>query len=603
MLAGVALFLPGWIDLAHVAVTWTIAVLLLLLGSAGCGKAVAAEFRIGAGWGVVCLVLTAWGVFLPWSLRIPAAGLVLLALGVLAIPACRPPAGDWRALGRLLAVTLPLWAVMAAVRPSQVDTFLNLLPNANYLVDYGLLPTAALPPSYSLYPAAPYDTQFLAFLGSFADPAYPASGMSLVNVMLRLVGGLAMARLLMRTRALSWSAAALGMLLATLFDPGFVPRFHFSSYGETGLAVTAVLAACLFAGGERAGTRHPLALSLILAAMINTKQSGIGLVLALTGAAIAAEAAERGAIRRRALVGPALVLLPAAALYLAWRYFVAGAGVAGLEPLPFGQWNWAVLPETVRSIGGAIAEKPVFFAAVAAALVCLPVLLRRHGWSPATRMLAFFAALFVLYNLFLMVTYIAHFSPEMSAEAHSYFRYNTHLSLVLVLGLALAVRERWPALSATARARRLAPAAVGLALLAPAAFAERLRFDIAMPQPLVWDLAARLKEYVGDGDRLALLTPGDDGQVGRLLADYLASVPPRRRGLDIASRNAADGTTLDEVAAAGYRLALISCTADGGAALLRHGPDGWTQVAAWAYGPGLPTSPWSRRRHWPALCG
>ena len=68
-------------------------------------------------------------------------------------------------------MTLPLWVVMAPVRPSQVDTFLNLLPNADYLVDYARLPTAALPPSYSFIPAAPYNTQFLAFLGSFVDGA------------------------------------------------------------------------------------------------------------------------------------------------------------------------------------------------------------------------------------------------------------------------------------------------------------------------------------------------------------------------------------------------------------------------------------------------
>ena len=602
-----ALYLPGFANLLAVVITWGIGAVLLVVGTGLGGNRTAAEFRIGAGWGALCLALTLWGVFVPLSLRVPAVALVIAALAAQLVPGRRLLRGDAVALGRLLLVTLPLWGVMAAVRPSQVDTFLNLLPNADFLVDYARLPTAALPPSYSLFPAAPYDTQFLAFLGSLVWPDYPAAGMSLVNVMLRVVAGLAIARVLGRGLP-SWGMTGLGMLLVTLLDPGFVPRFHFSAYGETGLAVTALLAACLFVETQT-GRSHRVELSLILAAMINTKQSGIGLVLALAGAAIVTGAIEPGAGKRRLVGETALVLLPAALIYAVWRYFVAHAGVAELEPLPFNQWNWALLPATFGGIAGAIAEKPLYFAAEIISLACLGALLRRQGWSQATRFLAFNAAAFVLYNGFLMVTYLAHFSPEMSAEAHSYFRYNTHLSLVLVLALALAVRELAPCLSKARIRRGAAALAVGVALLAPVALAERLRFDIEMPQPLVWDLAGELKPYLKDGDRLAMLLPGDDGEIGALLGDYLASAPPRRRGLDILQRRTADAATLDEVAAKGYDLAVISCTPPelvwlppGRAALVKHDADGWRPVATWPYSAGIALSRWQHTRHWPALC-
>lgn len=605
-----ALYLPGLINLFAVVITWGIAAILLLIGTAIGGRGVVAEFRIGAGWGALCVVLTLWGVFLPLSLRIPAIAVAVAALLAQFAPSRRVQQSDWAALGRLLLVTLPLWAVMAAVRPSQVDTFLNLLPNADYLVDYARLPTAALPPSYSMFPAAPYDTQFLAFLGSLVWRDYPAAGMSLVNIMLRLVAGLAIARALERPAgAPSWRMTALGMLLVTLLDPGFVPRFHFSAYGETALAVTAVLAASLYVEAQE-GRPRGLELSLILVAMINTKQSGIGLMLAVFGAAVVLALIEPGARRRQRIGGAALAPIPAALIYAVWRFYAAHAGVAELEPLPLSQWNWALLPETFRGIADAAAAKPVYFAAELVSFGCLAVMLRRRGWSQATRFLAFNAAVFFLYNGFLMVTYVAHFSAEMATEAHSYFRYNTHLSLILVLSLALAVRQLLAGSQEKARLCRYGGvAALVIALVAPVAFAERLRFDIEMPQPLVWNLASELKPFLRDGDRLALLLPGDDGEVGDLLGSYLASVPPRRRGLDLKRYTTADTATLGQAAAAGYDLAVVSCVPQGlgalpvgQAALLKHDAGGWHELGAWPYSAGIALSRWQHERHWPPLC-
>ena len=611
-----ALYVPGVENLFAVIVTWGIGIALLLIGTALHGRATALEYRIAAGWGGLCIVLTLWGVFVPASLRVSAIAVPAAAILCQLIPGRRVPRAEWAVLGCALLLTLPLWAVMAPMRPSQVDTFLNLLPNADYLADYARLPTAASPPSYSLYPAAPYDTQFLAFLGSLIEQDYPAPGMSLVNIMLQLIAGLAVARNLTRPGAApSWTGLALGMLLVTLLNPGFVPRFHFSSYGETGLAVTALLAACLSveAQSSRAvgdGGAHCAELALILAAMINIKQSGIGLVLALAGAALAAGMAERAAGLRRTIGPTALALLPAALLYVVWRYYVEHAGVAELKPLPFGEWNWVVLPDTIVSIGRAIASKPAYFVAEAAAIACFPVLLRRQGWSPATRFLAFNAAVFVFYNAFLIVTYIAHFSPLMSEEAHSYFRYNTHLSLIMMLALALAVRELSPGFWARPRISRYSGALiVALGLLSPVALAERLRFDIAMPQPLVWDMVKALDPYLKDGDRLVLLTPGDNGEVGSLIDVYLASEPPRRRGLTIAHYNTADAAALAAAAADGYELAAITCTPAGLAglppglvALLKHDASGWSAVATWPQSSGIPLSRWQRNRHWPAFC-
>ena len=613
-------YLPHLTDILALGVTWAVGGVLLLAGAGVTGKRVAPEFQIAAGWGALCLLLTSWGVFVPLSLRVPAVAFGVAALTVVLLPKRRPSAGAWLALGRMLAVSLPLWLVMAPIRPSQPDTFLNLLPNALYLVDHGLLPTVARPPSFSLLPAAPYNTQFLSFLGSFLAADYPGTGMPLVNIMLQLVAALAIARVLGPPGSSpavppGWGLTALGFLLATLLNPGFVPRIHFAAYGEPALAAMAVLAAWLFvlAQGELARGNRPaqlMPLALALAAIANTKQTGIALVASLAGAALISAWVERGVQLAAAVRCTVLAVLPALFLFAVWRYHVAHAGVDELTPLPFAEWNWTQFSDAAASILGVVSGKSLYFGCVAASILTLPVVWSRQGWTPTTRLLTFNVALFTFYNIFILTTYLAVFPAEMSSAAHSYFRYNTQISLVLVLSLALAARDTGAAARLPGKPLRVASATVlALALLAPIAFAKRLRFDLDMPQPLVWDLAKKLSTHLRDGDRLALLLPGDNDSVATMISGVLAYTPPRRRMLDLLRRNAADPATLDEAARLGYPLALISC-ADGGwgnlpggeAVLLRHDPDGWHPVAAWPYPPHTAARRWQHILSWGPLC-
>lgn len=609
-------YIPHAADFLDVAASWGVGAVLLLAGAGLTGRRVAPEYQIIAGWGALCLVLTLWGVFVPLSLRLPAGVFIVAAAGVL-LTARRPGGEAWRAVARVLALSAPLWLVLAPIRPSQPDTFLNLLPNAAYLVDYARLPTALLPPSHSLLPGAPYNTQFLSFIGSFVTRDFPAGGMSLINLMLQLVGALAIARAL-DTRpgsaqtAPSWGMIAAGILLVTLLNPGFVPRVDLAAYGEPALAAAALIAALGFVGmqGEEAAGRHLGPFALALAALVNTKQSGLGLVAALAGAALAVAWVERETPRARAVRRVGTAVVPAVLLYLVWRYYIAHAGVAELRLLPIAEWNWRIMPAAFASILATVAEKPVYFACVGAAFVALGVLHRRQGWTPTTRLLGFHAALFFFYNAFIVLTYVALFAPGMAIEAHSYFRYNTHLSLVLVLSLALAARDLgvggWLAHGA---ARPAAAGAILLILLAPVGFIKRLRFDLDMPQPLAWNLAKHTAERLHDGDRLALLLPGDNGSLAAMIAGVLRDTAPRRPYLDLLSSDTADAATLDDAARRGYGLALISCTPPdlaglpaGQAVLLRHGDDGWHEVASWPYPALVPGQHWQQILTWAPLC-
>ena len=313
---------------------------------------------------------------------------------------------------------------------------------------------------------------------------------------------------------------------------------------------------------------------------------------------------------RRTLRLVGLAILPPLGLYALWRYHVLVAGVDELKPLPFAQWNWAKIPVILASADEVIAAKAVYFGCAAMALIAWPVLLQRQGWTPTTRLLTYFAALLVLYNGFLLVMYVGLFPGGMSIAAHSFFRYNTHLALVLSLSLALAARDlgigRW---LVGGRARVVGRVALATAVLAPFVYAYRLRFDLDMPQPLVRSLAANLKPYLADGDRLALLLPGDNDSVATMIAGLLADTPPRRSRLDLLRRDTADPATLDEAARLGYQLALISCVPDdweglpgSEAVLLRHDPNGWHPLAAWPYPAHATERHWQQILSWGPLC-
>jgi hypothetical protein len=596
-------YLPNAHEFSGVAGLAATLLLFLALGSAATPRRTLPEFQFTAGWGVACLVLTAWGVLTPWSLRWPAAALGLAAMAWLARLGWRERLGAWATLRRMLALTAPFWLLMLSVWPSQIDTWLNLLPNAAYLFDHDRLPTASLPASYSLLPVAPYNTQFADYLASIASGGFADGAMGLFNAALLGAAALLLARALAAKAGGTppWWACAVGLLLVGPLNPGFVPRFFISPYGEAPLAVTALFAVWLAAeslGDLARGIAWPRSLAplaLVLAALVNTKQSGIGLLVPIGVTMLALARADPAITARRALPAIAAALAPSLALYLLWRDFALSSGFpAGeLKPLAFADWNFALLPQIILALLVAIYRKATFFLFVAALLGVAARWLRRDPWSLEGRLLGMIAGAVVLFNGFLLFTYVAHFPAAWALGAHSYFRYNTQLSLLVLLGLVVGLRA-WVAGWFTANTRRAAwagGAAVVLALLMPLAGAPLLRFDRDPPQPALRRLGHEAAAHLQPGDRLALLLPGEtDDSIGSFLRGVLLFTPPRRPGLDFHTETSVSPATLASVAAAGYRLALVTCAPTGldgvpagDAAMLRATPDGWRVLQTWAW--------------------
>jgi len=356
------LLIPSWAELAG----WG-GVLVMTLLFIGCGRLVTAgraapEAALIAGWGGAALLLTLWGVATAASLAIPAVLVMLIgAIGCL-LPRAALAGADWRSIGRMLAVSLPLLLLMASARPSLPDTFLNLLPNAAYLWDHGFFPADSRPPSYSFLPGAPYNMQLVGYLVSLLTGRLALNAMIGFNIVLQLATALLLARLVAGLEeepadVPSWTAVAFGLLLATLINPGFVPRYHLSDYSEASVAVTTGFAGWFAVGAlERlaAGRDARRALTLLalgLAALVSIKQDSVALAASVVAASVALALLQERGGRRRGIAALLLAAVPAAVLYLAWRWYVLGHFAVGeLKLLPPSEWQVALIPLILRSM-------------------------------------------------------------------------------------------------------------------------------------------------------------------------------------------------------------------------------------------------------------
>jgi hypothetical protein len=612
--------LPSWLQLGGLLGVFFAGAVLWLGGRVLAGGRGTAELQLFAGWGAFSFVLTLWGVATQSSMRWPALFFLLLAAIALAVPHLRPARADMVAVWRVVVLALPIWVIMLAVQPALPDTFTNFLPNAVYVFDHGFFPADDRAPTFATWPAFPYNQPLATYLATLFLPQFPPGALVHFNILLQVMLGLLFARQL-RPRgedfaaAPSWSACAGGLLLVMALNPGFVPRIDFTAYAEpaltVGVAIVGWLAASILGkladGGTGAARSHLVLLSASLVALVGTKQVGVVLAFGLILGLLALTVVDRRIARGPAVAAIVAAALPAALLWTVWRWYVLTHFAAGeLKLLPPSAWQFDILPITIANILLAIAEKPVFFTMIALVVGLALGLTPRKGLTAGTRLLLLTMALFAVYNAFLVLVYVIHMGPVAGEAAHSYFRYMTHVSLLAVLSLTVVAREwllaRRPASEAAGGRRWIAAALVVLVLLVPVAFAKRLRFDLQMPQPLIWSLARDIAGVVRDGDRLALLMPGDNGSDSLMLRAALALTPPRRRGLDIYDVSSVEGG-LETAAKRGYVKAVVSCAAPANEAqLLAYDGTVWRVEKSWPYPPVTTRERWTTVLAAPPLC-
>ena len=585
------------------------------------GHRAAPEICLLAGWGALCGILTLWSATTPYTLYLPIAGCFLAALAGL-----RHQGQVEGSIWRVALLSLPVWAVMASARPSQVDTWLNLLPNQAFLVDHALLPRDGGPPHHSFLPGAPYNTQFAAFAASLVSGGLASNAMALFNILLICAAGLKLGRVAAGRDGLSdplpvpWWACAAGLLLAVPLNPGFVPRVFFTGYGEAPLAVVLMFAVglsadLLIADRRRAPVRGlATALALTLMALVEIKQSSLGLLLPLAACLLGLGLTCPGIRRLRwcGLVAGAVV--PSLVLYVVWRWYVDRHFAVGeLKILPASDWHWALLPGILRAIAGAALQKPAYFLALLALLALVAGQARRDPWTRPTLVLVLAVGLVLGFTGFLLATYVAHFPAGWALHAHSFFRYMSQLSLVTMLCFTHLLRgpaSAWLTRRTRQNRRRMAAGAIGAVMSLPLLLAPLLRFDLDLPQPVLWTMAHRAAAYLHDGETLALVVPGDnDDAVASMLRGTLLFTPPRR-SLTFRTELTAGPVSLIDAAQAGASHALVTCSGDGlgglparVAGLLVRDGAGWHVQASWPYPPGLSTAHFSAMMPHAPFCG
>jgi hypothetical protein len=568
-------FLPTALQAEGLLAVLASGLVMVMLGRLILGSQTLPEIALIAGWGAVSLVLTVWGASTQETMRIPAAALVGAAAIGAFVPRGRLGEPDLIALGRLLLVALPLIAVLAAAWPSGPDTFTNQLPNAAYLYDYGQFPAANRPPMLALWPAFPYNLQLAAFLPALLVPAFPPNVLTHVNLLLQLALALLLARSMRGPQALSaaapsWAAIGGAILLTTFLNPGFDPKIQFSSYGDPTIAIALAFAAWqaerLLAAlaGDRSVPEERLSLVLVLLAGAAIKQVSIFLMGSVVLVAFLIGAFDKRIGPAKALSSLTVAFLPAVLLIGVWRFYVAThfAPEDELRFLPVDQWSLANIPAILSNMAYQIWQRlPFFVLLYGVALSAIPIVLRR-GLTPAARLFLLTLGVTLLYTAFLVFTYVAHFPGQIGASAHSFFRYNTHLGLMATLAIVVFARESWIRRGAPDLGRgwsAVAVAAIVLAVAAPIASAGWTRSDRRQPQPDIWNLAAWVAPYLNDGDRVALLLPGDNRSVALMLRVAIAISPPYRTLADFTDVPRDDLASLQKARKEGNDFALISC--------------------------------------------
>jgi len=445
------------------------------------------------GWALVALIVTTLGVAADVPFRWTTWPLVAAApLAALALwrrdARLLPPEGL-----RILLLGAPMLLLISAMMASQWDEFSHWLPSARHLYVNDRFPDAADPVIGVSFPAYPYGWPLVRYIASRVSGRFVEIAGAVTNVLILLTFGLVVVRLVRlglgrdETAPSGWTLCALGGLAATLLNPTFVQKVALTAYADVATAAAVGLGGVLgwrmlgAIADETPGARSlAMQFGLVMMLLVNLKQATFVLFVLLVIAVVSTGVADRQ-VRARwpdLLAATPWMVLPPLLLYGIWRYHVA-AELPGAEMSlrPLSEWFIELVPDILAMMGVVLAKKGGYLGVMVVAVVlgARGVLRMR---TPLDRLAVITGAMFLAYNAFLLLMYVAAFGRNDSLRVASLWRYNMHLGLLCVAFAAYGLAAAWQR-SAGARVlpRAVGTLAIVLMVIAPVVFASKLRFD------------------------------------------------------------------------------------------------------------------------------
>jgi hypothetical protein len=478
-------------------------------------------------------------------------------LPVIAVPMLRQFPGG-RSTWIALALVSPILVKAASQQPAAWDDFWNWLPSAAYEYNQNSVPWPDLAPSLSIFPGYPQGmpltiaaASFIA--GRFLEAAGPIINVSLLAGSSALLAEALAAALIRRGRLQSMEMPlvliAATVSITTLLNPGLDGSVVLSSYADCG---TMVAVGALGLLGVEILVRLSTGVSgnvqgiawrfgFVGAMLVNLKQANPVLLALITAGLIFVAFRDPALRTTRALRQLPCMLGPAILVFALWRWYVTHY-LSNAEPTfrPIGAWNFDALPSIFASIGIYITEAPLFHSLMwlvtAAGFVFFFQLPQKASEARYLAMLC--GMVWLGYNVFLVIIYIAVMTGADTYGAGDYWRYTPHVAL---LGLhapvmALAV-TRWPAwVNLRSAVPALAPILVALCILP-------MRSDLNNPPGAAWqrflrDAAADMRRVIPPGSKVVIMSvPFPDSlPFGVALHYYLWRLDEREQQIVISIR-------------------------------------------------------------------
>jgi hypothetical protein len=545
-----------------------LALVVTLVGFAVIGAACTGRWRMAAvdifaGWGAVILVFVLLGVFtginFSWLAYgfFAAAGLVAWSV-ILRDKRHSKLIANADTVWRILVLAIPFLLLVTAMRASQWDEFSHWLPNAQFLFQFDAFPRSDLPKSPSALPAYPYGLPLVTYLTSTLAGQFVENTSAIFNLLLLFFFAATLSQIISDTlekeKAFSqrWGLLALCMLGVTILSTTFVQKIVLTSYADSTTSVTMAMIAVLLwkllnrladqsqAADIKAESRsYAWQAGLVIAAFLFLKQTNLVLlVLMLIGFLVVV--IRDPAIRLMDFLKLCLpLLLPGIITYIAWRYHVGQHLSYGeVSLMPFENWLLGDAFTILARMSSIAAKKaPYFILMFTIAVFAVRSIMKTIG--PTERLLIPIAVVFLGFNCFLWLMYVAVFGKGEGLRAASFWRYNIQLGLLGVTGATYGLALLWhryvtPALETRPQLKKFLPGLpVVIVLVLPVVLQHKLRFDLRPQKDHMRMVGQTLAKTLPNGAVLAIVDLRSNGFTGKVMSYELTSVPPQNKKITV----------------------------------------------------------------------